>query len=253
MASTDSCTDGGSSVLSVVTFGSICELHEDKVDPRPKVAVKGTKPISKWSDLRALLPERGDDSAWFVYTTQNPMDGVHLSTALWLRACWWSFHERRRRGIDFGRDPTSAPPWWAFRERLRTGIDSCYPALAPRWFQRLWAVCQRRRRRISLDFIEFADLSDGRRVVVRDDRGTGWSCKRREDPWRNTSAEQEADYMRDAIEQFEEDRPCSPEWVVEQIRDRYGIEVDLMSVEVALTKPRRIEVGERLRQHELGV
>jgi len=57
-----------------------------------------------------------------------------------------------------------------------------------------------------------------------------------------------ADHVRDYFAQVEEDRPCSPEWVVEIVALLYEIEVDPASVQAALQMPRRVEFGPRLLQ-----
>lgn len=148
---------------------------------------------------------------------------------------------------------------------------------APRWQRRLERYRERRRRReqAGVSFTEFADLSDGRRVIMRNDRGFSWSCwmtvsprpsrrrwlvsrgstessttparRQRLDPWYGTTRESLADKVRDYLLAEEEDCcPISPESVVEHIQRRYDLEVDAASVQAALRLPRRIEFGTRL-------
>ena len=134
---------------------------------------------------------------------------------------------------------------------------------APRWQRRLEAPRQRRQRRMQagVSFTEFADLSDGRRVVMRNDRGFGWrrhvvsqsnrrfSSSRRDlpDPWDGVTRESLASEVRDYLLAEEEDCcPISPESVVENLQRRYDLEVDAASVRAALQLPRRIEFGTRL-------
>ena len=150
---------------------------------------------------------------------------------------------------------------------------------APRWQRRLERYRERRRRRgqAGVSFTEFADLSDGRRVIMRNDRGFSWSClmtvsprpsrrrwlvsrgstessttpvrRQRLDPWYGTTRESLADEVRDYLLAEEEDCcPISPESVVEHIQRRYDLEVDAASVEAALRLPRRVEFDTRLLQ-----
>lgn len=170
------------------------------------------------------------------------------------------------------------------RRRFRGQFTSVYTTVdqAPRWQRRLERYRERRRpgRQAGVSFTEFADLSDGRRVIMRNDRGFSWSCwmtvsprpSRRRwlvsrgsressttpasrhslDPWYGTTRESLAGEVRDYLLAEEEDCcPIPPESVVEHLRRRYDLEVDAASVQVALQLPRRIEFGTRLL-HELS-
>ncbi|MXV89408.1 MAG: hypothetical protein F4004_01855 [Acidimicrobiia bacterium] len=134
---------------------------------------------------------------------------------------------------------------------------------APRWQRRLERYRERRRRRrqAGVNFTEFADLSDGRRVVMRNDRGINWSrhyvtrddrwfsSSRRDlpDPWDGITRASLAAEVRDHLLAEEaECCPISPESVVEHVQRRYDLEVDAASVQAALQLPRRIEFGARL-------
>ena len=120
---------------------------------------------------------------------------------------------------------------------------------APRWQRRLERYRERRRRRhqAGVGFTEFADLSDGRRVIMRNDRGFSWSMSDRSDPWDDTTRESLADEVRDYLLAEEEDCcPIPPESVVEHLQRVYDLEVDAASVQAALQLPRRIEFGTRL-------
>ena len=151
-------------------------------------------------------------------------------------------------GVVYGPFDPSDGSWI---QRLLGGVLSPLLGFGPSgvpWYRRAWhAHRERRMERISLRYIEFADLSDGRRVILREDRGTGWSYKTKEDPWRGRTREDLIDDARDTIDQYEEDRPCSPEWVVERLKRLYDIEVDPASVRAAQQKPRLSELGSRLQ------
>lgn len=120
-----------------------------------------------------------------------------------------------------------------------------------------------------LSLTEFADLSDGRRVTLRDDRGfssslhavdwdpdTGevkeasWHPGSRleslvSDPWRFETRESLTRDVIAALDPDDDQEWC--EWVVERLRS-LGIEVDLESLEAA---PYRVEFGSRVLE-ELG-
>ncbi|MXY79672.1 MAG: hypothetical protein F4Y94_08310 [Chloroflexi bacterium] len=134
---------------------------------------------------------------------------------------------------------------------------------APRWQRRLERYLERRRRRgqAGVSFTEFAELSDGRRVTMRNDRGFSWrqhvfvqnnrglSTSRRNlpDPWDGITRESLAGQVRDYLLTEEEDCcPISPESVVEHLQRCYDLEADSASVQTALQLPRRIEFGPRL-------
>ncbi len=142
---------------------------------------------------------------------------------------------------------------------------------APRWQRRLEQHRERRQRRgqAGISFTEFAELSDGRRVTMRNDRGFSWrqhlvvrnnrglGSRRRDlpDPWDGITRESLAGQVRDYLLAEEEDCcPISPESVVEHLRRSYGLEADAASVRAALQLPRRIEFGphllDELSRHE---
>ncbi|MDE0195046.1 MAG: hypothetical protein OXP08_05800 [bacterium] len=151
------------------------------------------------------------------------------------------------------------------RRRFRGRFTTVHTTVeqAPRWQRRLERHRERRRRRrhAGVNFTEFADLSDGRRVIMRNDRGFGWSrhvairnnrglgSSRRDlpDPWDGITRESLTDEVRDYLLAEEEDCcPISPESVIEHLQFRYDLEVDAASVRAALRLPRRIEFGTRL-------
>lgn len=120
---------------------------------------------------------------------------------------------------------------------------------APRWQRRWEAYRERRRKHVGIRFTEFADLSDGRRVLMRDDRGYGWSWRHSPGPWHGDTRESLADDARDYFA-YEEENCClvTPEWVVEHIQRHHGLQIDAASAQVAIGLPRRIEFGPRLLQ-----
>lgn len=143
-------------------------------------------------------------------------------------------------------DPNTAvrpPRRWLDRRLVHTTVDQ-----APGYQRRSMAYRQRRRMGVSLSYTEFADLSDGTRVIIRNDRGTSWSWRHSPNPWHGMTRQSLADDVRDYFAQVEEDRPCSPEWVVELVALLYEIEVDPASVQAALQMPRQVEFGPRLLQ-----
>lgn len=139
------------------------------------------------------------------------------------------------------------------RGRFRGQFTSVYTTVdqAPRWQRRLERYRERRRRRgqAGVSFTEFADLSDGRRVIMRNDRGINWARSDGLDPWLDETRESLAGEVRDYLLAEEEDCcPISPESVVEHLQRYYDLEVDAASVQAALQLPRRIEFGTRLLQ-----
>ena len=159
------------------------------------------------------------------------------------------------------------------RRRFRGQFTSTHTTVdqAPRRQRRLEQSRERRRRRgqAGVNFTEFAELSDGRRVVMRNDRGFSWrrhlvnrndrglGSGRRDlpDPWDGITRESLTAEVRDYLLAEEEDCcPISPESVVEHLQRRYGLQVDEASVHAALRLPRRIEFDtcllEELSRHE---
>ena len=114
-----------------------------------------------------------------------------------------------------------------------------------RWQLRWLAYRERRRENVSVRFTEFVELSDGRRVIIRNDRG--WS--QTPGPWDGITRESLTDYVRNYLRVEEEECcPVSPELVVEYLRRSYDLEVEAASVEAALQLPRLVEFGTHLLQ-----
>lgn len=115
------------------------------------------------------------------------------------------------------------------------------------WFRKCWETYRKRRKNdISLVFVEFVDLSDSRRFIVRSDRGLNWSSMDKRDPLHGHTQESLAHKVRECLRQYEEDRPSAPEWISERLRRLNGIAVDRASIEAALRQPRRVEFGPQL-------
>ncbi len=142
-------------------------------------------------------------------------------------------------------------------QAIHTGFDCdgarsalfAYTAEAPlveRWRRRRMARMTRRGTQFNIAFTEFADLSDSRRYVLRNDRGFSRSSPRWGNPWLRQTPEVLAANIRHYFSEYEKDRPTAPEWVVERLRRVYGINVDPVSVEAALRAPLFIEFGPRL-------
>ena len=134
-----------------------------------------------------------------------------------------------------------------FKERLRAAKPgSLVHGPAP-------ADASRRRRasrsRASVDFDEFADLSDGRRVTVRSDRGWSWSCNHSLGAWYRQTRTRFTKEVRDYFDaEAEECCTITPEWVVERLQRLYGVEIDPASVDAALQLPLQVEFGPRLHE-----
>ena len=155
------------------------------------------------------------------------------------------------------RNPASAPKetegsapdtaqtirWWCHRQTGWATLEQMPP-----WQRRWYAYRERRRKHVGVSFTEFADLSDGRRVTIRSDRGFSWSWRHSPRPWHGITRESLADDVQDYFVQVEADRPCSPKWVVEHLRRLYDIELDAASVQAALQMPRQVECGTLLLQ-----
>ena len=107
----------------------------------------------------------------------------------------------------------------------------------------------RSRKRMSVDFVEFADLSDGRRVTVRSDRGWTWGWNHSFGPWAGKTRASFTKEVRDYFEaEAEECCPITVEWVVERLQRLHAVEVDPASVDAALQLPLEVEFGPRLRE-----
>ena len=141
---------------------------------------------------------------------------------------------------------TPAPDTGWVHQPITSRRDERKGALAdiPLW-RRPWEKSRERRRpSAGISFTEFADLSDGRRAILRSDRGFGWSSSHSPDPRHGKTRESLAHEVRDYLAYEEEECcPITPESVVELVQRYYDIEVDAPSVEAALKLPRRVEFG----------
>gem|GEM_PF-3836668 len=201
---------------SVVVFGAIVELSDE--DPY--------MPTFDY-DSPALIP------GVVIHPVPNAMDIPDPNTELPFL---------RRGSIRRVRLP---PQRWFRGSGVHATLDQT-PG-----FQRRWMEYRERRREIdSLSVMEFADLSDGQRVVLRNDRGYGWNWGNSPGPWPGVTRQSLAEDIRYYLAQLEEDRPTSPEWVVEFVACLYEIEIDLASVQAALRAPYHVEFGPHL-SHQL--
>ena len=200
------------SVVSVVVVGALCELDDDDTYMPAFVY-----------DCPALRPR--------VVTLPAPADTETLDPDIELPPLrrWFEGESERR------------PRWW-FRRRF----DYAATVHMPVYQHRSMTKRERRRESGSLSFTEFADLSDGRRVILRNDRGWGWEDS--PGPWPGVTRQSLVESIRYYFVQLEEDRPSSPEWVVELVALLYDIEIDLASAQAALRAPYHVEFGPRLSQ-----
>ena len=111
-----------------------------------------------------------------------------------------------------------------------------------------WQKRQRRRKkRTAFSITEFADLSDGRRVIVRSDRGFSPSWKHSPGPFHGDTQES---FVNDIHDFFADEEltccPFSPEWVIERLQRLYGLEIDPASIQAARQVPLQVELGPRL-------
>ena len=210
------------SVLSVVVVGALCELDDDD-----------TYILPFDYDCPALRPR--------VVTPPTPPNPETLDPDIEVPPLrrWFEGGSERR------------PRWW-----FRRWAEHATPDHLPAGYQhrpityphRRIASRQRRSEGDSLRVTEFADLSDGQRVVLRNDRGYSciWGDSPR--PWSGVTRQSFTESIRDWFVQLEEDRATSPEWVVDLVAHLYDIKIDLASVQAALQAPRHVEFGPRLSQ-----
>ena len=112
-------------------------------------------------------------------------------------------------------------------------------------------TCELRRTRrdksMSVNFVEFTELSDGHRVTVRNDRGLNWFWNHSLGAWYGTTQASFTQEVRAYFEAEAEDCcPITPEWVVERLQQLHGAEINPASVDAALQRPRKVEFGPRL-------
>ncbi len=95
----------------------------------------------------------------------------------------------------------------------------------------------------SFHLTEFAELDDGRRITVREDRGFGGRSSDG-DYWRHVTRERLTLETLSAVGPDEGDQHPPKQWIVERLRD-LGCPVDHGSVEAA---PYRVDFTDRLLQ-----
>ena len=202
-------------MVSVVVVGALCELDDDDIF-MPEF----------YYDSPALEPR--------VVTLPAPANTETLDpdTELPPLRRWFERESERR------------PRRW-FRRRFE---DVTLVHMPLDHHHRSMTSRERRSEIGSLSVTEFADLSDGRRVVLRNDRGYGWIWGDSPGPLPGVTRQSVAESIRYYLVQLEEDRPTSPEWVVELVARLYEIEIDLASVQAALRAPYHVEFGPHLSQ-----
>lgn len=194
-----------SSVIQVVRFGATCELDNDN-------------PYGYVPEFCYELP---------VLSPQVLIDPERTGT------------ENETKTDDLDAETARYPP--CLRSSRRFVHTTVYGAP---WYQLRWmAYRYRRKKQVSLRFTEFAELSDGRRAVIRNDRGTGWSSRRSSDLWRGTTRRSLVDDVQYSLAQYEDLRPYCPDWIVEVLAYLYEIDVSPASVQTALQAPRHVELG----------
>lgn len=194
-------------MVRIIRFGAICELS----DENPFVYVP-----ELYHELPVLSHQVLTDDLENTSTETDTNSG-NLYTAL--------SQFQRHFSHQFVHTTVHHAPWY----RLR-------------WMAHKW----HRTNQVRLRFTEFAELSDERRAVIRNDRGTGWSSRRSKDPWRGMTRRSLVDDVQFCLEQYEDDRPHSPGWIIEVLAYLYEIYVAPASVQPALRAPRHVELGPHL-------
>ncbi len=96
---------------------------------------------------------------------------------------------------------------------------------------------------------EFARLEDGRRLLIRNDRGTGLDFSYAANPhWPGRSPEALTELVESVVMPMDKEdyaaRYYSPEWIVPRIKRLYDVDIDPQSVLDAVPPPLRVEFGE---------
>ena len=225
-------------MLDVVALGAIVE-SEDLTGPprRPKLDMGGY--VQPWTpeELDAYLQARDRVFAEdYVYPPDHSTGRIQS---------WWTdlkIPDRRRDrvvvrlgSIQFG---------WAdlVRKLAKLGGKRVFCARPPET-----KMAGRRKKfesgSLSLYAEEFADLSDGRRVVLKDDRG--WSLRPTHRPDSLWKFENGRSLTFDAATVLQPDyNELWMEWVVERL-DFFGVDVDLVSVHAA---PFRVEFSSNVQR-----
>lgn len=208
------------SVVGVVVFGALCELDDDDIY-MPEFVYDCPALRHRVATLPAPANTETPDP-------DTPDPDIELPP---LRR--WFERESERR-----------PRRW-FRRRFED-VTLVHMPLDHR--HRSMTSRERRSEIGSLSVTEFADLSDGQRVVLRNDRGYGSIWGDSPGPLPGVTRQSLAEDIRYYLVQLEEDRPTSPEWAVELVARLYDIEIDLASVQAALRAPYHVEFGPHLSQ-----
>ena len=205
-------------MLEVIALGAIVESEDLTAPPRqPTLSEIGYVPSLAAEKLNAYFQARDRVFAEdYVYPPDRSTGSIKLGWANLVR----KLAQLGRKRMVF----CAVPPEMMMAERRKT-LESG---------------------ELSLYAEEFADLSDGRRVILKDDRG--WSLQRNhylrypDSSWKFTSGRQLA---KEAILVLDpDDNERWIEWVVERLRF-LGIDVDPASVHAA---PFKVEFGPRVRR-----
>ena len=208
-------------VLDVIALGAIVESEDLTAPPRqPKLSEIGYVPSLTTEELDAYLQARDRVFAEdYIYPPEPPeLDAASDAKLM-----------GELEDLDLKRFFCTVPPEMMMAER-RKKFESG---------------------ELSLYAEEFADLSDGRRVILKDDRG--WSLLPNHYPhypryldssWKFASGRKLAEEAILVLDHDDNERWI--EWVVERLRF-LGIDVDPASVHAA---PFQVEFGPRV-QHEL--
>jgi len=155
---------------------------------------------------------------------------------------------------DLTEDPRCPKLNWADYASYRTPLEPDAATSRRRWHPPSAGLLAQRREmlesgRPQFYAKEFAELDDGRRILLKDDRGwSHWPVNSGNNPWKvaiGRELTKEALLMLNPVLRPGEGDAWI-EWVTERLR-RLGVNVDLASVHAA---PFRIEFGPRV-QHEL--
>lgn len=231
-------------MLEVVALGAIVESEDLTAPPRcPKLDMGGY--VRPWTPERLDAYLRARDRVFaedYVYPPDRSIGSIQFG--------WTNLKNSERGGLEVDTGAGGIRFGWTSlkRQLAKLGLKSGYCAGPPETM-----VAGRRKMlesgSLSLYAEEFADLSDGRRVVLKDDRG--WSLQpthRQDSSWQFDNG---CALTFDAATILEPDyKELWLEWVVERL-GFFGVDVDLVSVHAA---PFRVEfsphVQRELRQRK---
>lgn len=203
-------------MLNVVVFGAICEVD----NPAKRVTYR-VDPIRYAEWLHRSVKEKslgGDESA-----ITEPEDNVGRNK----RRFWKPYHVSCEK-----------PHLW--RSKLRHARTILERAS---WHKARGQVCK-----IDIMLTEFANLSDGTRVVLRNDRGFTLDMSEMDhSKWPGHTPENLVEHVHMILlpvdREYYSERYYSPEEIVGRVRCLHGIEIDPESVRAATPPPLIVEFG----------